>query len=131
MDYSPGREPGVTQQCHLRALKGRRLPGVDIYCPISFFSAYHVASRCTLAMLSSRGMSFGHTCTQLPALEQSPTPPSLIISFIRWSLSAEPVGCSLKSRTWLITAAPTKRFTVVYCGQASRQQPQEMQRDRG
>jgi hypothetical protein len=32
---------------------------------------------------------------------------------------------------WLMTAAPTNLLAGVYCGQASRQQPQLMQRESG
>ena len=44
----------------------------------NFLIAWTVAWRCTVAMLSSRGISLGQTSTQLPALPQSPTPPSSI-----------------------------------------------------
>ena len=42
-----------------------------------------------------------------------------------------PVGWSLNRRAWLMTAAPTKWLLGVYCGHASRQQPQLMHRLRG
>ena len=51
-------------------------------------------------MLSRRGISFGQTCAQLPALLQSATPPGPIRTSRRSAFSALPVGWSLKSRAW-------------------------------
>src|SRR4051812_34458775 len=75
------------------------------------------------------GRSFGHTTTQLPALLQSAMPPSPIITSSRSFLSALPVGWMLNNSTWLKIAAPKKWLVGVYCGHASRQHAQLMQRE--
>src|SRR6185436_6187252 len=107
---------------------GENGAGARAYFAKNDLIACTVAWRCTAAIDSSSGMSLGQTSAQFPALPQSVTPPSSIITSRRSDLMALPIGLSLKRLTWLITAAPTKWFAGVYCGHASRQHPQAMQR---
>src|SRR5690606_20585526 len=81
------------------------------------------------AMVVVKGTFLGQTCTQFWELPQSTMPPFPMMASKRWCLSICPSGCMLNKRTWEKGAAPIKSDLLLTLGQASKQQPQVMQRD--
>jgi len=75
------------------------------------------------------GTSLGQTTTQFCALPQSTMPPTPISSAVRSSLVSGPVGWRFLRIACPTAAGPMNAEWSLYCGQASRQQPQVMQRE--